>query len=253
MRKVDLNCDLGESFGNYTIGNDYKVIPLITSANVACGFHAGDPMVIQKTVHLAKENEVSVGAHPGFPDLQGFGRRSLDMTHDDIYSMLIYQIGAVRAFCNLHDVPLNHVKPHGALYQMGAKDRAIARVIAQAVFDIDPNLIFVGLSQSYLIEEAQKVGLQTASEVFADRRYEANGQLVSRKHNHAVIEDTEEAISQVVKMVTQGTVTATNGEDIHIKADTICVHGDGAHVLEFVKQIRDALSKVGVNIVKLGG
>ncbi|WP_341776153.1 5-oxoprolinase subunit PxpA [Staphylococcus hyicus] len=253
MRKVDLNCDLGESFGNYTIGNDYKVIPLITSANVACGFHAGDPMVIQKTVHLAKENEVSVGAHPGFPDLQGFGRRSLDMTHDDIYSMLIYQIGAVRAFCNLHDVPLNHVKPHGALYQMGAKDRAIARVIAQAVFDIDPNLIFVGLSQPYLIEEAQKVGLQTASEVFADRRYEANGQLVSRKHNHAVIEDTEEAISQVVKMVTQGTVTATNGEDIHIKADTICVHGDGAHALEFVKQIRDALSKVGVNIVKLGG
>ncbi|MCQ9290939.1 5-oxoprolinase subunit PxpA [Staphylococcus hyicus] len=253
MRKVDLNCDLGESFGNYTIGNDYKVIPLITSANVACGFHAGDPMVIQKTVHLAKENEVSVGAHPGFPDLQGFGRRNLDMTHDDIYSMLIYQIGAVRAFCNLHDVPLNHVKPHGALYQMGAKDRAIARVIAQAVFDIDPNLIFVGLSQSYLIEEAQKVGLQTASEVFADRRYEANGQLVSRKHNHAVIEDTEEAISQVVKMVTQGTVTATNGEDIHIKADTICVHGDGAHALEFVKQIRDALSKVGVNIVKLGG
>lgn len=253
MRKVDLNCDLGESFGNYTIGNDYKVIPLITSANVACGFHAGDPMVIQKTVHLAKENEVSVGAHPGFPDLQGFGRRNLDMTHDDIYSMLIYQIGAVRAFCNLHDVPLNHVKPHGALYQMGAKDRAIARVIAQAVFDIDPNLIFVGLSQSYLIEEAQKVGLQTASEVFADRRYEANGQLVSRKHNHAVIEDTEEAISQVVKMVTQGTVTATNGEDIRIKADTICVHGDGAHALEFVKQIRDALSKVGVNIVKLGG
>ncbi|WP_341775036.1 5-oxoprolinase subunit PxpA [Staphylococcus hyicus] len=253
MRKVDLNCDLGESFGNYTIGNDYKVIPLITSANVACGFHAGDPMVIQKTVHLAKENEVSVGAHPGFPDLQGFGRRNLDMTHDDIYSMLIYQIGAVRAFCNLHDVPLNHVKPHGALYQMGAKDRAIARVIAQAVFDIYPNLIFVGLSQSYLIEEAQKVGLQTASEVFADRRYEANGQLVSRKHNHAVIEDTEEAISQVVKMVTQGTVTATNGEDIHIKADTICVHGDGAHALEFVKQIRDALSKVGVNIVKLGG
>lgn len=253
MRKVDLNCDLGESFGNYTIGNDNKVIPLITSANVACGFHAGDPMVLQKTVRLAKENEVSVGAHPGFPDLQGFGRRSLDMTHDEIYSMLIYQTGAVRAFCNLHDVPLNHVKPHGALYQMGAKDRTIARVIAQAVFDIDPNLIFVGLSQSYLIEEAQKVGLQTASEVFADRRYEANGQLVSRKHNHAVIEDTEEAISQVVKMVTQGTVTATNGEDIHIKADTICVHGDGAHALEFVKQIRDALSKVGVNIVKLGG
>ncbi|PTH57994.1 5-oxoprolinase subunit PxpA [Staphylococcus agnetis] len=253
MNKVDLNCDLGESFGNYTIGNDKEVIPLITSANVACGFHAGDPVVIQNTVMRAKEHGVGIGAHPGFPDLQGFGRRQLDMTHDEIYSMLIYQIGAIQAFCDLYDVPLNHVKPHGALYQMGAKDSAVAKVIAQAVYDINPNLIFVGLSQSHLIEEAKKIGLQTASEVFADRRYEENGQLVSRKEKHAVIEDTDEAIAQVIKMVTEGKVTATNGEDIHISADTICVHGDGAHALEFVRQIRDALSVADVHIVKLGG
>lgn len=253
MTKIDLNCDLGESFGNYKIGNDEQVIPLITSANIACGFHAGDSNVMAKTVKIAKQNKIGIGAHPGFPDLQGFGRRNLDMSHDEIYNMIVYQIGALKLFCDLEGVTLNHVKPHGALYQMGAKDPKIAKVIAQAVHDIDSNIIFVGLSNSYLIEEAEKLGLKTASEVFADRRYEENGQLVSRKQENAVINDTQEAIDQVVKMVTKGKVTAINGEEINISADTICVHGDGEHALEFVKQIRKQLSTVGVEIVTLGG
>lgn len=142
MTKIDLNCDLGESFGNYKIGNDEQVIPLITSANIACGFHAGDSNVMAKTVKIAKQNKIGIGAHPGFPDLQGFGRRNLDMSHDEIYNMIVYQIGALKLFCDLEGVTLNHVKPHGALYQMGAKDPKIAKVIAQAVHDIDSNIIF---------------------------------------------------------------------------------------------------------------
>ncbi len=253
MIKVDLNCDLGESFGNYKMGNDEAVLPLITSANVACGFHAGDENVMAQTVRFAKAHNVSVGAHPGFPDLKGFGRRNLDMSLDEIYNMMVYQIGALKAFCDLNDVTLNHVKPHGALYQMGAKDRAIAKTIAEAVYAVDPNLYLVGLSNSLLLEEAEKVGLPTASEVFADRRYEKDGQLVSRKKPGALIEDTSEAIQQVIRMVTEGKTTAITGEEIEISADTICVHGDGAHALEFVKQIREKLSEVNVNIVKIGG
>ncbi|MBH9580985.1 LamB/YcsF family protein [Staphylococcus felis] len=253
MTKVDLNCDLGESFGNYKIGNDDAIIPLITSANIACGFHAGDENVMAQTVKLAKENGVAIGAHPGFNDLQGFGRRNLDMSPHEIYNMVVYQIGALKAFCDIQNVKMNHVKPHGALYQMGARDPKIAQAIAQAVKDVDSKIVLVGLSHSILIDEAKKLGLKTASEVFADRRYEKDGQLVSRKKEGAVIEDTDEAIAQVVRMVTENKVTAISGEDIDISADTICVHGDGAHALEFVKQIRKRLSEVNVDIVKIGG
>ncbi|MFO3701359.1 5-oxoprolinase subunit PxpA [Staphylococcus felis] len=253
MTKVDLNCDLGESFGNYKIGNDDAIIPLITSANIACGFHAGDENVMAQTVKLAKENGVAIGAHPGFNDLQGFGRRNLDMSPHEIYNMVVYQIGALKAFCDIQNVKMNHVKPHGALYQMGARDPKIAQAIAQAVKDVDSKIVLVGLSHSILIDEAKKLGLKTASEVFADRRYEKDGQLVSRKKEGAVIEDTDEAIAQVVRMVTENKVTAISGEDIDIFADTICVHGDGAHALEFVEQIRKRLSEVNVDIVKIGG
>ncbi|REI21092.1 LamB/YcsF family protein [Staphylococcus felis] len=253
MTKVDLNCDLGESFGNYKIGNDDAIIPLITSANIACGFHAGDENVMAQTVKLAKENGVAIGAHPGFNDLQGFGRRNLDMSLHEIYNMVVYQIGALKAFCDIQNVKMNHVKPHGALYQMGARDPKIAQAIAQAVKDVDSKIVLVGLSHSILIDEAKKLGLKTASEVFADRRYEKDGQLVSRKKEGAVIEDTDEAIAQVVRMVTENKVTAISGEDIDISADTICVHGDGAHALEFVEQIRKRLSEVNVDIVKIGG
>ncbi|MDT3959397.1 5-oxoprolinase subunit PxpA [Staphylococcus kloosii] len=251
--KVDLNCDLGESFGNYKIGNDENIIPVITSANIACGFHAGDAQVMNNTVKLAQENNIGIGAHPGLPDLQGFGRRNMDLSTQEIYDTVIYQLGAISGFCAIHNAKLNHVKPHGALYQMGARDEEIAHAIAQAVHDFDTSLIFVGLSNTLLISKAKELGLQTASEVFADRRYEANGQLVSRKESDALITDTEEAISQVISMVKDQQVTAKNGEKIAIQADTICVHGDGAHAFEFVSQIRERLSKEGISISTLGG
>ncbi|HJF68401.1 MAG TPA: 5-oxoprolinase subunit PxpA [Staphylococcus kloosii] len=251
--KVDLNCDLGESFGNYKIGNDENIIPVITSANIACGFHAGDAQVMNNTVKLAHENNIGIGAHPGLPDLQGFGRRNMDLSPQEIYDTVIYQLGAISGFCAIHNAKLNHVKPHGALYQMGARDEEIAHAIAQAVHDFDASLIFVGLSNTLLISKAKELGLQTASEVFADRRYEANGQLVSRKESDALITDTEEAISQVISMVKDQQVIAKNGEKIAIQADTICVHGDGAHAFEFVSQIRERLSKEGISISTLGG
>ncbi|ANZ32487.1 5-oxoprolinase subunit PxpA [Staphylococcus carnosus] len=251
--QVDLNCDLGEAFGNYSFGGDHQIIPLITSANIACGFHAGDENVMNETVKLAKEHGVGIGAHPGFHDLQGFGRRNIDMAPDEIYTLVAYQLGALSAFSRIHDVKINHVKPHGALYNMGARDKDIAHAIAQAVYDVDPSLILVGLSNTLLISEAEAVGLKTASEVFADRRYESNGQLVSRKESDAVISDTEAAINQVVKMVKDNKVTAKDGTEIDIQADTICVHGDGAHALEFVSKIRERLTKEGISITKLGG
>ncbi|MCD8862955.1 5-oxoprolinase subunit PxpA [Staphylococcus arlettae] len=251
--KVDLNCDLGESFGNYTIGNDNNIIPVITSANIACGFHAGDENVMYQTIKLVKKNNIGIGAHPGLPDLQGFGRRNMDLSPSEIYNLVVYQLGALSAFCQTQNVKLNHVKPHGALYQMGARDSEIAQAIAQAVYDVDNTLIFVGLSNTLLISEAQKIGLQTASEVFADRRYEESGQLVSRKESDALITDTNEAIEQVLNMVKNQKVIAKTGKEIDIQADTICVHGDGQNALDFVTQIREKLSNEGILITKLGG
>ncbi|WP_412518396.1 5-oxoprolinase subunit PxpA [Staphylococcus simulans] len=251
--KIDLNCDLGEAFGNYSFGGDHQIIPLITSANIACGFHAGDENVMYETVKLAKEHGVGIGAHPGFNDLQGFGRRNMDLSPDEIYALVAYQIGALSAFCRIHDVKINHVKPHGALYNMGARDKDIAHAIAQAVYDVDPSLILVGLSNTLLVSEAEAIGLKAANEVFADRRYEENGQLVSRKESDAVLTDTDEAIEQVVKMVKENKVIAKTGKEIELKADTICVHGDGAHALEFVSKIRERLTKEGISITKLGG
>ena len=174
--KIDLNCDLGEAFGNYTFGGDQHILPLITSANIACGYHAGDEDVMNETVQLAKKNNISIGAHPGLPDLKGFGRRKMDLTPNEIYNLVIYQLGALSGFCKINHVKMMHVKPHGALYQMGARNKEIAHAIAQAVFDFDSNLIFVGLANTLLISEAELVGLKVASEVFADRRYEDDGQ-----------------------------------------------------------------------------
>lgn len=251
--KVDLNCDLGEAFGNYSFGGDEQIIPLITSANVACGFHAGNQHVMNQTIKLAKEHDIGIGAHPGLPDLQGFGRRNMDLSPDEIYDIVIYQLGALSGFCKIHNVKINHVKPHGALYQMGARDKDIAHAIAQAVYDFDASLYYVGLSNTLLISEAKNIGLKTASEVFADRRYEDDGQLVSRKADDALITDTKEAIAQVVKMVKSKSVTTKNNREIDIEADTICVHGDGVRALEFVSEIKERLSKEGVSITKLGG
>ena len=249
--QIDLNCDLGEAFGNYSFGGDADIIPLITSANIACGFHAGDENVMNETVKLAKEHGVGIGAHPGLPDLKGFGRRNMNIAPNEIYNLVVYQLGALNGFCKIHGTRINHVKPHGALYQMGARDKTIAHAIAQAVYDFDPELIFVGLSNTLLISEAQNVGLKVASEVFADRRYEDDGQLVSRKEKDASITNTEEALNQVIKMVTENKVVSKNGKEINLQADTICVHGDGAHALEFVTQIRKKLTKEGIDIQSL--
>ena len=249
--QIDLNCDLGEAFGNYSFGGDKDILPLITSANIACGFHAGDANVMNETIQLAKRHNIGIGAHPGLPDLQGFGRRKLDMSPEEVYNIVVYQLGALNGFCQIHDVKMNHVKPHGALYQMGAKDKSIASAIAQAVYDFDKTLVFVGLANTLLISEAKKLGIKTASEVFADRRYEDDGQLVSRKEPDAVISDSDEALNQVVKMVTENKFIYKNNKEITLQADTICVHGDGAHALEFVTKIREKLTKEGIDIQSL--
>ena len=249
--QIDLNCDLGEAFGNYSFGGDKDIIPLITSANIACGFHAGDENVMNETIQLAKENNVGIGAHPGLPDLQGFGRRKMDIKPKEIYNLVVYQLGALNGFCKIHGTRINHVKPHGALYNMGAKNKEIAQAIAQAVYDFDKSLVLVGLSNTLLISEAEALGLRTASEVFADRRYEDDGQLVSRQELDATITNTDEALQQVLKMVTENKVVSKNGKEIDLQADTICVHGDGAHALDFVTQIRKKLTKEGIDIQSL--
>ena len=249
--QIDLNCDLGEAFGNYSFGGDNDIIPLITSANIACGFHAGDENVMNETIQLAKENNVGIGAHPGLPDLQGFGRRKMDIKPKEIYNLVVYQLGALNGFCKIHGARINHVKPHGALYNMGAKNKEIAQAIAQAVYDFDKSLVLVGLSNTLLISEAEALGLRTASEVFADRRYEDDGQLVSRQESDATITNTDESLQQVLKMVTENKVVSKNGKEIDLQADTICVHGDGAHALDFVTQIRKKLTKEGIDIQSL--
>ena len=249
--QIDLNCDLGEAFGNYSFGGDKDSIPLITSANIACGFHAGDENVMNETIQLAKENNVGIGAHPGLPDLQGFGRRKMDIKPKEIYNLVVYQLGALNGFCKIHGARINHVKPHGALYNMGAKNKEIAQAIAQAVYDFDKSVVLVGLSNTLLISEAEALGLRTASEVFADRRYEDDGQLVSRQESDATITNTDEALQQVLKMVTENKVVSKKGKEIDLQADTICVHGDGAHALDFVTQIRKKLTKEGIDIQSL--
>lgn len=252
MVKVDLNADLGESFGAYKIGNDEQILPLITSANVACGYHAGDPLVMQKTVRLAAENGIAIGAHPGFPDLMGFGRRNIACSPAEAKAYVLYQLGALDAFCRANGAKLKHVKPHGALYNMAAKDKALAAAICEAVAEFDSSLFFLGLSGSEMIAAARETGLQAVSEVFADRAYEENGTLVARTKPGAMIADEEEAIARVVRMVTQGTVTALSGKEIAIEADSVCVHGDGEKALLFVKKIRAALAENGVALAPIG-
>lgn len=251
MKKIDLNCDLGESFGNYKIGLDDEVIRHISSANVACGFHASDPLVMQKTVALAKENGVCIGAHPGFPDLVGFGRRNMSVSPSEAKALVQYQIGALDAFCKAAGVKLCHVKPHGALYNMAGKDEILALAVCEGIFEYDSNLILLGLSGSKMIEAGKKIGLHTASEVFADRAYEADGSLVARSKPGAVITDENLAVSRVVEMVKNGRVTSITGNEIEIKADSICLHGDGVKAVEFAKRIKEELLKNDVEIVPL--
>ena len=251
MKRVDLNCDLGESFGNYRIGMDEAVIPHISSANIACGWHGGDPMVLRHTMELAKQAGIGVGAHPGFPDLLGFGRRTIQIIPEEAYSYTLYQLGALYGFARAAGLSVQHLKPHGALYNMAAKDLALSTAICQAIRDFDPHIILLALSGSKMLQAAQEVGILSACEVFADRAYNEDGSLVSRSLPGAVIHDTQECVRRVSQMVREGTVTAITGKTVPIRCDSICVHGDNESAVAFVKAIRERLNADGVEIVPL--
>ena len=251
MYKVDLNSDLGESFGRYTIGSDDRIIPLITSANIACGFHASDPVVMMKTVNMVKKAGTGAGAHPGYPDLMGFGRRNMNVSHEEAKAYTLYQISAIGGMCKAAGVKLSHVKPHGAMYNMAGKDYELSKAICEAIKEYDSSLIVMGLAGSQMVKAARDMGLKTAEEVFADRAYEEDGSLVARSKPGAMIEDEDEAIARVVRMIKEGKVQAITGNDIDIKADSVCVHGDGEKALLFVEKIRKALTDEGIEICPL--
>ena len=251
MKRVDLNCDLGESFGNYKCGLDADVIPHISSANVACGFHASDPLVMMKTVALAKQHDVAVGAHPGYPDLVGFGRRNMSVSVDELKAMVQYQIGALKAFCDVQGMTLQHVKPHGALYNMAAKDEKIAKAICLGIYDVSPKLILMGLAGSEMLRQAELLGLPAASEVFADRAYEDDGTLVARSKPGAMIEDEDLAVERVIRMIRENKVESISGKEITIRPDSVCVHGDSEKALLFVKKIRNALERENISVCDL--
>ncbi len=250
--RVDLNCDLGESFGAYKIGMDDEVIKVVSSANVACGFHASDPVVMQKTVKMAADAGIGIGAHPGFYDLMGFGRRNMVISPKEAYAYVTYQLGALYSFCRQAGVKIQHVKPHGALYNMAGKDYELAKGICEAIYDFDPEIILLGLSGSQMINAGNDIGLKCANEFFSDRAYEDDGSLRARTKEGSMITDENEAIERVVKVLKTGKVTTYSGNELELKIDSICVHGDNAHALEFVKVIRNRLTSEGIEIAPLG-
>lgn len=248
--RIDFNCDMGESFGAWVMGQDAAVIRHITSANIACGFHAGDPETMRKTVRLAEQHGVAVGAHPGFPDLQGFGRRNLAASPAEVRDDLVYQVGALTAFTKVKR--LQHVKPHGALYNMAVPGGDLARAIGEAVLEIDPSLILVVLAGSPWAEQAESMGLRVAREAFADRALNANGTLVPRSKPGAVIHDRQAVIERVVRLATEGTVVAITGEVVAVRADTLCLHGDTPDAVELALALRAALEGAGVELKAMG-
>jgi UPF0271 protein len=245
---MDLNSDVGESFGAYRLGADAEVMRSITSANVACGFHAGDPGVMRATIRLARSAGVAVGAHPGFPDLVGFGRRELRASAREVEDMVLYQIGALAALAAAEGVGLAHVKAHGALYNMAARDRALADAVARAVAAFDRKLVLFGLPGSELLRAGEAAGLRVAAEGFADRAYAPDGSLAPRAAPGAVIHDVDEVIARSLRMVTTGAVTATDGSLLTLAVDTLCVHGDTPGAAELTGRLRQALENQGVAV-----
>ena len=239
---------MGESFGAWRMGSDAELMNYVSSVNIACGFHAGDATVMRKTVEAAVKKGIAVGAHPSFPDLQGFGRREMSLSAQEIFDVTLYQISALKGICEASGVKLRHIKPHGALYNQAAKNSQIAQAIAEAVKAIDKNLIFYGLSGSFLISEAENIGLQTASEVFADRTYQADGSLTPRTEPNALIETSDQAVAQILQIIMEQKVTAVNGETFALKAETVCIHGDGENALEFARAVREQLINNGIKI-----
>ncbi|MCU6711227.1 5-oxoprolinase subunit PxpA [Paenibacillus sp. J5C_2022] len=247
MLSIDINCDIGEGYGAYRIGADEELMGLITSANIACGFHAGDPGIMRASVRSAMKRNVAIGAHPGLPDREGFGRREMAITPKEAYDMIVYQIGALRAFAESEGGFLSHVKPHGALYNMAAKENALAEAIAEAVYKVDGSLLLFGLSGSALIRAGERLGLRTANEVFADRSYESDGSLTPRSIEGAVLASEEAVARQAVMMVKEGKVATRQGSVITLKADTICVHGDTPGAADHVLALRESLEREGIS------
>jgi UPF0271 protein len=251
LNVIDLNSDVGESFGNYKLGMDEDVIPLVSSANIACGYHAGDPAVMRQTVALARKHGVGLGAHPGLPDLVGFGRRAMDVTLEEVKDFVTYQIGALQAVARLQGARLQHVKPHGALYNMAVKNPAIWDAVAEVMARLDDRLILFVLSgpdRRELEAIGQRRGVRIAFEFFADRAYNPDGSLVSRKLPGAVIHDNDVVSAKVVKLVTEGKVKTIEGSEVELKAETICVHGDNPKALALLKKIRETLDAAGIAV-----
>ena len=239
---------MGESFGAWHLGHDAAIMPFITSANIACGFHAGDPAVMKRTVRLALRHSVAIGAHPGLPDLVGFGRRNMDISAEEAFDITVYQLGALAAIVRAEGGALHHLKPHGALYNMAATNAALAEALAEAVYKVQPELTLYGLAGSELTKAGEKLGLRTAHEVFADRTYQADGTLTPRRQPDALLTDAAAATAQVLRLVTEGRVRSQQGPDVALRADTVCLHGDGAHALEFAQQLNRALRAAGVQL-----
>ncbi|MBS0380960.1 MAG: LamB/YcsF family protein [Proteobacteria bacterium] len=252
MNRIDLNADIGESFGAWKMGDDAGVMPWISSANIACGFHAGDPSIMRTTILSCVQHGVAIGAHPSLPDLQGFGRREMKIAPDEVYVQTLYQIGALHALTHAAGTQLHHVKPHGALYNMAARDRALAEAIARAVRDFNPRLILVGLARGALVDAGRDAGLAVQREGFCDRRYQPDGSLTPRARAGAVIEDIDLAVAQAVSIATRGEAVADNGTTIRIEADTLCVHGDRANAAAFAERLHHALEQAGLHIAATG-
>ncbi len=246
--KIDLNCDLGESYGRYSLGMDREVISFISSANIACGYHASDPVVMKHTVAMAHEKGVHIGAHTGFPDIMGFGRRNMHLSSEEAKAYTQYQIGALEGICRAQGSRIYHVKPHGAFYNMAAKDYNLAKAICEGIAEISEDIILLGLCNSEMIKAAADTGIRACSEVFADRAYNDDGTLVSRNCKGAVIEEDEIAVERVIRMIREGVVTSITGRDIPIKVDSVCVHGDGEKALAFVEKINCKMKEEGIMI-----
>jgi len=243
MSAIDVNCDMGEG-----IGNDELIMPFISSANIACGYHAGDEKTIWKTIGLAIKHNVAVGAHVSFFDKENFGRSEMNLPGEQVYELVIQQLMIMKRIAGSFDLKMKHVKPHGALYNMSAKDAGLAKTIAVAIKDFDESLVLFGLSGSHSITEAGSIGLKTASEVFSDRTYQDDGSLTPRSGSNALIEDADKALQQVLQMIQEGTVTTVTGKQIPIVAETICIHGDGKHAVEFAKNIYGQLKQNNIAV-----
>jgi len=242
--KIDINCDLGESFGLYTLGDDAAIMPLITSANIACGFHAGDSLTMQATVRLAKQHGVAIGAHPGWPDLQGFGRREMSLSPEETEALVLYQVGALAAFAKAEGVELRHVKPHGALYNQSARERGLAEAVARAVKRFNRELVLVGLAGSRSVEAAREMGLRVSNEGFPDRGYTSEGMLMPRGQPGAILASVDEVAAHAVDLAING---ISFGER-HVRVDTLCLHGDNVHAAENARQVRAALQNAGIEV-----